>query len=338
MPVTGYSPSGNSTGNLPQSTVKYYDKKFRQNLKAQTPYVAVATRLDLPKNSGNNYNIFQYAPFGANTVQSNEGEVDAGQQASVIDTNFTIGEYADYCNFSSLSLATAIDPVVENVSKEMAYRLGLSLSSLVQTTADGAHSLDASVQVQLSAALNRNAIVTAVQSMAGRNIRPPEGETMFCGIIHPFAVGDVSIDTTNNSPIDIWKHTPAGLAKMEDLPGTALEDMIELPGTGVKFHQTNKVLQTSNYKGVSGTTGLRTYIFGNDGVFAVKLGANGDTGIGDGRWQNLQLFVEQNAPRSVADPSGLIPGFTSYKVHFTSGLGPDPIQRLRTIDAPSAVS
>src|SRR4051794_16977815 len=120
MPAPAYSPAGNVLSNLPQATVKYYDKKFRENLKSQTPFLACAVRLDLPKNSGNNYNIFQYSPFGSNTVQATEGEVDAGIQAAVITTKFTIGEYADYANFSSLSLATAIDPVVENVSKEMA--------------------------------------------------------------------------------------------------------------------------------------------------------------------------------------------------------------------------
>ena len=34
---------------------------------------------------------------------------------------------ADYANFSSLSLATAIDNTVENVAREMSYRLGESL-------------------------------------------------------------------------------------------------------------------------------------------------------------------------------------------------------------------
>lgn len=29
-----FSPSGNNQSNLPQSTVRYYDKKFRENLKA----------------------------------------------------------------------------------------------------------------------------------------------------------------------------------------------------------------------------------------------------------------------------------------------------------------
>lgn len=50
-----YSPASNSQSNLPQSTVKYYDKKFRENLKAQTPFVACSERLDLPMKSGNQY-------------------------------------------------------------------------------------------------------------------------------------------------------------------------------------------------------------------------------------------------------------------------------------------
>ena len=57
----GYTPAGNNQGNLPQSTVKFYDKKFRENLKAQTPFVACSERLDLPTKSGNQYEISAYA-------------------------------------------------------------------------------------------------------------------------------------------------------------------------------------------------------------------------------------------------------------------------------------
>jgi hypothetical protein len=53
------SPAGNLINNLPQSTVKFYDKKFRENLKAQTPFLRCSERLDLPKNSGNQYEITQ---------------------------------------------------------------------------------------------------------------------------------------------------------------------------------------------------------------------------------------------------------------------------------------
>lgn len=52
-----FSPSGNQLSNLPQATVKYYDAKFRDNLKAQTPFVRCAERLNLPIKSGNQYEI-----------------------------------------------------------------------------------------------------------------------------------------------------------------------------------------------------------------------------------------------------------------------------------------
>jgi len=42
---------------------KLYDKKFRENLKAQTPFVACSERLDLPMKSGNQYEINIIVPY-----------------------------------------------------------------------------------------------------------------------------------------------------------------------------------------------------------------------------------------------------------------------------------
>jgi hypothetical protein len=341
-----YTPAVNVQANLPQSTVKFYDKKFRENLKAQTPFVACSERLDLPRNSGNQYEMFMYVPLAANQTQTTEGTVGTSIQISVLNTTATIGEYADFANFSSLSLATAIDNTVENVAREMSYRLGESLSGLVRATADGANAVDSSVLVQLAATsptsfttLSLNQIRNAVQSLAGRSVRPfDESSKMFCGVIHPFALGDVLSDVTNNSPIDILKHTPVGQARMEDLISVDITEMIELPSSGVSFFQTNLVTQTANYKTVTGLTALRTYIFGRDGIYSIKLGAQGDTEFGDGEYSNIKCNIVQNAPMSVADPEGLIPGWTSYKIHFTTSLGPDTTIRIREIDAASAIS
>ena len=295
----GFSPAGNQQSNLPQSTVKFYDKKFRENLKAQTPFVACSERLELPMNAGNQYEMFMYVPLAQNTNQTTEGTVGSSLSISVLTTTATIGEYADYANFASLSLATAIDNTVENVAKEMSYRLGESLSALVRATADGASSIDASVLVQLAAsstssftALSLSQIRNSVQSMAGRAIRPfDEASKAFVGVIHPFALGDVLADNSNDSPIDILKHTPVGQAKMDELVSVDLEEVIELPSTGVHFFQTNLVTKTSNYKGVTGLTALRTYIFGKDGIFSINLGAQNDTTYGDGDWRNIKCNI-----------------------------------------------
>jgi hypothetical protein len=287
-----------------------------------------------------------YVPLAANTTQTTEGTVGNSISVSVLTTTATIGEYADYANFSSLSLATAIDNTIENVAREMAYRLGESLSGLVRATADGANAVDSSVLVQLGATstssfttLSLNQIRNSVQSLAGRSVRPfDDASKSFCGVIHPFSLGDVLSDVSNNSPLDILKHTPVGQAKMEDLISVDLTEMIELPGSGVHFFQTNQVTSTTNYKGVTGLTALRTYIFGRDGIYSIKLGAQGDTEYGDGEWQNINCNIVQNAEPTVADPEGLIPGWTSYRVHFTTSLGPDTTVRIREIDAASAIS
>jgi hypothetical protein len=345
-----FSPAGNNQSNLPQSTVRYYDKKFRENLKAQTPFVACSERLDLPMKSGNQYNMYMYVPLAANTSQTTEGTVGSSLTVSVLNTSATIGEYADYANFSSLSLATAIDNTVENVAREMAYRLGESLSALVRATADGANTVDSSVLTKLAATsttsfttLSLTYIRNAVQSLAGRSVRPfDEASKNFAGVIHPFALGDVLADNSNDSPIDILKRTPQGYARLDEIISTDLTEVIEIPTSGVSFFQSNLVTTSSNYNpgtgAVTGLTALRTYIFGRDGIFSINLGAMGDTGYGDGEWRNIKCNIVQNAEPSVADPSGLIPGWTSYRVHFTTSLGPDTTIRIREIDAASAIS
>lgn len=338
-------PASNTTANLPQSTVKFYDKDFIENLKAETPFVRCAERRDLPLNSGNQLVLFEYNTFGANTSQASEGNPGQGITASLVSNTSTIGEYADYASFSSLSLATAIDDTLSNVAKEMSYRLGQSLSNLVRYSVDGASAIDSSVLVSLSAAssssyttLSIGAIRAAIQSLAGRSVKPfIEGKKRFAGIVHPFAWGDAINDTSNNSPIDVLKHTSEGLMRMEELPSADLTEVFELPGTGVDFFQTNLVTQTSNYK-TTGATALRTYIFGRDGVIAINLAGRGDTPYGDGSYRGIKCNVVQNAPLSVSDPEGLIPGWTSYKVHFTVTLPPDSTQRVRLIDALSGIS
>jgi hypothetical protein len=338
-------PASNVTGNLPQSTVKFYDKQFVENLKAETPFVRCAERRDLPLNNGNQLVLFEYNTFGANTSQATEGTPGAGITASLVSNTSTIGEYADYASFSSLALATAIDDTLGNVAKEMSYRLGQSLSNLVRYSVDGASAIDSSVLVQLAAAssssftsLSIGTIRAAIQSLAGRNVKPFMGaKKRFAGIVHPFAWGDAINDTSNNSPIDVLKHTSEGQMKMEELPSADLTEVFELPGTGVDFFQTNLVTMTSNYK-TTGATALRTYIFGRDGVIAINLAGRGDTAYGDGNYRGIKCNVVQNAPISVSDPEGLIPGWTSYKVHFTVTLPPDPTQRVRLIDALSGIS
>ena len=337
--------------NLPQAQALYYDKSFIRNLKQNTPFVMVATKHELPRNSGNTRVQFMYPLFGANTVEAPEGQVTGGITVTPLTNSQVIGEYSDFATFSSLAIATALDPVVENVGKEMAYRVGQTLSQLIRIELDGGTVIDPSVLISLGATdlstfsrLTRASLVSAVSSLKTRGVHPQDGG-LYKGVISPAAVGDMLADTTINGVIDFMKHTSQSQRDADALINPDSDGLLEFPATGVAFYQSGLVTQTANYDGgtgsVSGLTALRSYILGDEGVQAIKLAAQGDTDYGDGNYRNIRCNVVNNAALSISDPAGMIPGWTSYRVHFTAGFPPTDAfngLRYRILDAGSAIS
>lgn len=339
--------ASNVQGNLSQTQAIKFDSNFRKNLKNNTCHVMICTRIKWPTQSGSTYVMFMYPTLPPNIVQTAEGTLPGqGVTLSPTQSSAVIGEYSDYATVSSRALATAIDDVVGNIGVEMAYELGQSLSSIPRTLFDTAYTYDSSARVQLAASsttvfttLSLNAIRTSTQSMVGRAIPTLDGDMMYPGIIHGFVEGDVANDTSNNSPIDIAKHTKEGLAEMEDYISADVVHTVEYPSSNAKFYRSNLVTTIANYQSVTGLTGLSTYMAGQDGVFAYDMAAPGDTAFDDGDWRGIECFLERQFPKSAYDPAGVVPGAASYKVHYTASYGPDlTTARLRVIQAASAVS
>lgn len=191
-----------------------------------------------------------------------------------------------YMNISTYALQTAIDPALEALGVQMAYRLARLINILVQNTVDGASTLDPLVNALSksgTAELNNNDITSAVQSLQGVNALPFEDGRYF-GIIHPFAVGSVILDSANNSLVDVLKRTAAGNERLKELPAPDGDAVTVLDWGGATFFQSTEITQTPNYDG-TGMTGLRTYITGRDGVIGISFGAKENTQIGDGNWR-----------------------------------------------------
>lgn len=335
--MAGYSPASTLSSNLPQSQVIFHDKKFVKNLKARTPYLRGCERRPMPKNSGNQLRLYMYQTFAANIQQTAEGAVGSGITPSVLTTTATIGQYADYVNVSDFALETAIDDSLGNIQKELAFRLGLTLSTLVKNTLDGGNAIDSSVLFQKPANVpfSRTDITNQVQSLLNRNVLPFDtGRNCMAGFISPCFVGDTINDAANNSLVDVLKHTVEGQMKLMELPGD--EEVNVLEWGGVCWYSTTLVTQTANYKG-SGSTALRAYIIGADGIFAISLG-DSEGAIGDGDWRNLKLYMFRAEKPTNSDPSKVIGGWTSYNVKFTTSLPPDLTQRYRMVDAVSLIS
>lgn len=335
----GVSPSSMMAQDLPQSQVTYYDKSFIESLRAETPWIRTTSRRVLPANSGNKHMLFLYNNLGPNTQQAAEGTVGQGIRASVMNNTSTIGQWADFLNVSDMALQTTIDPALENLSNLMSYRLAQTLNSIIQAIADGAINIDSSVNAHSKNATTPMAntdITTNVQSLVGRNVKPFD-QGYFTGVVHPFIVGDSVNDNSNNGLVDVLKRTAEGQSKLTELPAPDGDVVQVLEWGGARFHQSTLVQQTPNYLG-SGKTALRTYIIGKDGVITISLGATDNTDISDGQERNLKMWMRRMTEPSGYDPQRLIGGFVSYNVKMTGTLPPDPVQRIRIIDAVPIVS
>lgn len=340
----GYSPASNMTSNLTQTQVNYYDKNFIENLKAETPHYQCVERRPLPENSGNTLNLFEYVPFGPDLSQAPEGTVGSGETISILNDKIVIGNYADYLNYSRFSMQLAIDPALENGGKELAYQCALTIAYLIKNTTDALPSIDSSVLMQNAAtstttftAFTKNNITTAVASLRQRNVRPFT-EGLFCGIICPFAWGDCLNDAANNSLTDVLKRSVEGTALLKELPGGEGEYVQVMEWAGVRWHETSIVTQTPNYKGNAGLTAFRTYIYGQNGVITISMGAKENTNIGDGDWRNLKTITKRYDDASVSDPAMMIGGSTAYNFNFATGIVPDTTGRVRLIDAATNIT
>lgn len=305
--AVGVSPASNLTTNLPQSLVTQFDKVFIENLKGETPWQRCCSRRSLDENAGNKLALYMYSNLAAPAtppVQSPEGTVQTGLTVAVVTNTSVIGQYADYANISSYALQTAIDPALEALGVQMAYRLAQVINNILQGTANGAATVDPTVNMTaLLTGPNLTAvdITMAVASLAGINAQP-FADGKYAGILHPYIVGDLLADTSPNGITDVLKRSAEGAEKLRELPSPDGDNVTVIDWGGVVFHQSTFVTQSAGPL-------YRTYIIGKDGVIGVSFGAKENTQVGDGSYRNIQVWVRRLTEPSGYDPSKMIGGF-----------------------------
>jgi hypothetical protein len=208
------------------------------------------------------------------------------------------------------------------------------INLIVQNTADSAGVVDPAVihtPIDPTGLIAQD-ITSMAQSLTGVNALPFE-DGHFTGVIHPLIVGDILISTQPNGITDVLKRTAEGQEKLRELPAPDGDAVTVIDWGGVRFHQSTLVKHTGTAPVL-----LRTYVVAKDGVIGVSFGAKENTQIGDGDWRNLQVWVRRLTEPSGYDPSRMIGGFASYNTMYTATLPPDPVQRIRYADAPSAIT
>jgi hypothetical protein len=339
----GASPTGMQSGNTPQAALTtHYNKNFIENLKARLVMLRMCTRLAMPPHAGQVFRNFLIQPLTANISQQAEGTVGSSITASIAYQDYQLGQWADFLNVSDKAFITSISDDLMNYEREMAYRLGLTVDDLVMAYFDYLRTLDSKTANQ--DVLTGNYQMTKQQieqvpfSLEGQNVLPMD-KGYYCGKIHPFFVGDLmALDNSNNSVVDILKHTPEGLMKLEELPdGPDGDEVKYIELLGARWMRSTNCTQTTGSQSAvstaSGLTAIRTYIAGKDAIVAIKLDRPDRTNIADGNPKNMNLWRGEYKPGNVADPAGVIGAGTSYNTILAFGVPPDVTSRARCFDA-----
>jgi hypothetical protein len=174
----------------------------------------------------------------------------------------------------------------------------------------------------------KNIIEQMPASLSGATVRPM-ADGYYNGSIHPFFVGDMALDSANNSIVDIWKHTDAGQLKLEALDRRergrnrpTKSSPLRRPLAAVDQPDADRQLAGA------GLTGVSTYLAGADAIVFVNFPNKRHTKI-DRKWQNMNLWAGEYKERTAYDPNGLIMAGTGYNCVLGVGLPPDATSRAR---------
>jgi hypothetical protein len=331
----GPSPSAQTTANMPQTGLTtYYNRVFLQWLYANLNKMLMCTHMDMPEKSGMAFRNFMNVPLGADLVQQTQGTIG---NPEVIATNYkdiVLAQYANYNNISDLAWLTSISNDMENNRKIMAYQAALTIDNLTMAQFDYLRTWDTRTTNQDSTIapypFTKNIIEQMPGSLGGATV-PTMMDGYYNGSIHDFFVSDMALDNSNNSIVDIWKHTDAGQVKLEELPGgqegEAPIKILEL--FGAHWRKSTNQTQVANWQG-SGQTGISTYLAGRDAVIFINFPNSRHTKIGKGGgWKNLSLWAGEFSARTAYDTNMVIAGGTGYNFVLGLGLPPDATSRAR---------
>ena len=329
----GPSPAAQTSANMPQARLTiHYNRIFMQWLYMFLNKLLLCTHMDLPEKSGQTFRNFMSVTLGADTEQQTEGTIGSPEQITVNFRDIVVGQWANYNNISDLAFMTSISNDLEENRRIMAYQLGQTVDDLVMYMMDYLRTFDSRTANQDSLvapyAFGKNIIEQIPASLSGATVPPMDSGT-YNGSIHPFFVGDLQLDNSNNSVVDIWKHTDAGQLKLEGLTqadeGQGSTRILELMGG--RWRQSTNQTQYAAWQGGS-ATGVSTYCAGKNAIVFINFPNKRHTKI-DPRWENMNLWAGEYTAKTAYDPNGLIYGGTGYNCVLGVGLPPDPAATSR---------
>lgn len=294
-----YSPAGmmTTTAGLTHFPAAYYKRQALDQLMKKFVFNSIVTPDEIPLREGKTIQWYRVDLPTANTTPSSEGTVGNSLAYGTSTITATVSEYSDFITASTLLIETDISPTVENMSKWLGYRGGLSNDTLARLELD---SVVSSVDLDtLGPYLSAADLSQARMLLKGADVmgRSNDGEEFIC-IMHPYVEYDLMADNTAGGWIDVKKYTT---------PNDIINGEVgKIAGC--------RCLESTNV----GTTGTSpnvqyyTYVIGSNAIGGVNLAGRGPSKVTNPKKQAFKVNVIPGKP-SMTDPEGKIGGAVSYR-------------------------
>lgn len=281
----------------------------------------------IPLRAGLTYQWFRYSNLAANTTAATEGTVGTSVSLQSNTVSATVSQYVDFCNISDLLKDTAIDPIVENAVGLMAYRLGLSVDTIVRTELE---SVNSSVDGGTVGSYFSGADLNKIRSLLQAADVQPFDNGYFRAICSPYVTYDLLNDPTTTGFTELHKWMePSRVKTMQDrgLVGRLW---------GCELWESTNVATS----GASPNTAYHVTIVGKGALGIVDLAGRGISGFkNNSGTSGMPIKVLMFGPDK-ADPAGVIGAACSYNVVFVAKLlrtGSEDY-RFRIVEADSSIT
>jgi hypothetical protein len=321
-----------TSANMPQARLSvYYNTVFIQFLYQTLNKLLMCTHFDMPEKRGQTWRNYMGAPLPADLVQQTEGTIGAPEQITTNFNDIVLGQYANYTTASDFAILTSVTSDMEMYRMILAYQLGLTIDDIINNMMDYLLTSDARTGNITSVGPNYFFTKNIIEQMPGSlstAFVPPMKTGSYAGSILPAFCSDMAIDNSNNSVVDIWKHTEAGQLKLEGLTDKdeGMEPAQVFSLFGCHWRPSTNQPSIANYQG-TGLTANYAYLAGRDAQIFINF-PNKRHVTPEAKWQNMNLWQGDFA-RSAYDANNVIMAGTGYNCILGIGPPPDSNSRMR---------
>lgn len=261
----------------------YYDRVLLTRLEKRLKLDQWGAKKKLPSHEGNQVKWNRYDNLAPDVTPITEGVTPSPVQLVSQQILATPVQYGAFVELSDLLVDEALDPVVENALKVLAYMAALSFDTIIRNALHGnvtdqfAGSQADEDAVTQTDVLNAEEIRKAATNLKIKDVMPfSDGNFQAC--IHPASGFDIQSDTASGGWIELNKYVSTEKAMKGELGKLY----------GVRFGESSNIEQIVNTNTIKV---YRNFMFGEEAYGLVELGG-----------QNLRTFRKQRGSSGTADP------------------------------------